>query len=383
MRTLLLLGLTTALVAPPRRVPVRGVAPLCGDAVGEDADEDVERPPDLEASAVVGDVGRSSTSPTFRAGFVGVVGSPNVGKSTLTNALLGQDLCIATSKAQTTRHRILGVANGDDYQLVLSDTPGILGDPAYALQSTMMTAAKAATRDAECVLFVTDVFEADDVVAASVAWMESQLPKEGERPPVVVALNKVDLLGRDADGFTKLGEDASRRVGTLEDCLARARNAVPDAVAVVPVSALDGDVDELARLVADQLPLSEQLFDADYFTDRPSRFFAAEIVREQILQQFSKEIPYSCEVRIDRFKEDVLHKGKPFVAIDAHILVSRDSQKGILIGHQGKAIKEVGTAARKRLEAFFEAKVHLALRVKVSKDWRSDDAKLRTMGYPV
>ncbi|KAH8079118.1 GTP binding protein [Aureococcus anophagefferens] len=338
-------GAAAALVAPhPKRACVAArpsVALPDADVAAVPGDGEADRPPELEASGPA----PATLATPFRAGFVGVVGSPNVGKSTLTNALLGQDLCITNSKAQTTRHRILGVANGDGYQLVLSDTPGILCDPAYALQSTMMTAAKAAARDAECVLFVTDVFEDPEVVAESAAWLDAQLASRAgdePKPPVVVALNKVDLLGVDDDGYPLLGEAASRR-----------------------------------------LPESAALFDDEYFTDRPSRFFAAEIIREKILAQFAKEIPYSCEVRIDRFKEDLELKGRPFVNIDAAVLVARDSQKGILVGKRGAAIKAIGVAAREHLETFFDAKVHLALRVKVSKDWRADEGKLKAMGYPV
>ena len=332
-------------------------------------DAGVAHPAELEATAPL------APKTGFRAGFVGVVGSPNVGKSTITNALLGEDLCVTTSKAQTTRHRILGVVTADAYQLVLSDTPGILERPAYELQERMMVAAKAAARDAECLLFVTDIFQDPDEVRDAYAWMEELLP--AQRPPVVVALNKVDLL---EEGL--LGDRAASRVGTLEDCLERTKASCPSACAVVPVSGLAKDnIDTLAQTLASNLPPSNYLYDPDFFTDRPQRFFVGEIIREQILEQFSKEIPYSCEVRVDRFKER-MKDGRPFVAIDAVVLVARDSQKGILIGKRGRGIRDLGTAARRRLEDFLGAKVHLALRVKVSKEWRSDDAKLRQMGYP-
>ena len=192
-----------------------------------------------------------------------------------------------------------------------------------------------------------------------------------------MALNKVDLL---EEGL--LGDRAASRVGTLEDCVERTKASCPAACAVVPVSGLARDnIDTLAETLASKLPPSNYLYDPDFFTDRPQRFFVGEIIREQILEQFSKEIPYSCEVRVDRFKERT-KDGRPFVAIDAVVLVARDSQKGILIGKRGRGIRDLGTAARRRLEDFLGAKVHLALRVKVSKEWRSDDAKLRQMGYP-
>jgi len=348
-------------------------------------EDPIERPEELEATAASFEAtaappqGRRAPSETFRAGFVGIVGSPNVGKSTITNAILGEDLCIATSKAQTTRHRILGVVTGDEHQLVLSDTPGILAEPAYKLQDTMMTAAKAATRDAECLLFVTDIFE-DEALLAAAEWTRALLPQE-DAPPVVVCLNKVDLFGDDEDGRPFLGEAARSQAGSLDDCVARVRQAFPEAAAIVPASGLTGEgVEDLVAAVAANLPLSDYLYDPEYFTDRPQRFFVAEIIREQILRQFSKEIPYACEVRVDRFKER-MKDGRPFVAIDAVVLVARESQKGIVVGKGGAGIKELGSAARARLEEFLQAKVHLALRVKVSKDWRSDDAKLRGMGY--
>jgi GTP-binding protein Era len=344
------------------------------DAADADAaaidDDCIEHPAELEATATL------KPKPGFRAGFVGVVGSPNVGKSTITNALLGENLCVTTSKAQTTRHRILSVVTSESHQLILSDTPGILERPAYELQERMMVAARAATRDAECVLFVTDIFQDEAEIRDAYEWMAEPLP--AQRPPVVVALNKVDLL---QDG--KLGDRAEQRVGSLAACLERVAAACPSAVEVVPVSGLEQEVDDLARALAAQLPESDYLYDPEYFTDRPQRFFVSEIIRAQILEQFSKEIPYSCEVRVDRFKEKTTHKdAKPYIAIDAVVMVSRDSQKGILIGTRGRGIRDLGTAARERIEEFLGAKVHLALRVKVAKDWRSDDLKLRQLGYP-
>merc|ERR1719174_407081 len=235
----------------------------------------------------------------------------------------------------------------------------------------MMVAAKAAARDAECLLFVTDIFQDENEVRDAYAWMEELLP--AQRPPVVVALNKVDLL---EEGL--LGDRAASRVGTLEDCVERTKASCPAACAVVPVSGLARDnIDDLAQTLAANLPPSNYLYDPDFFTDRPQRFFVGEIILEQI----SKEIPYSCEVRVDRFKER-MKDGRPFVAIDAVVLVARDSQKGILIGKRGRGIRDLGTASRKRLQEFLDAKVHLDLQIKVSKEWRSDKSKLRQMGYP-
>jgi len=330
---------------------------------------------------------RSADETPYRSGFVAVVGSANVGKSTLVNALVGERLCIATSKAQTTRHRVLGVATTPTYQMALTDTPGVIHDaPAYALQRGMMGAARRACRDAEVVLLLTDIFEisGDDAAASIARWLDATANAEA---PVVVAVNKVDLLRyTDEHGDPLLGPVASDLVGSEERAMARARALFGRSEKtrdVVPLSAARGDgVEALTETLVGLLPVSPPVYpdeDADFLTDRPSRFFAAEIIREQILEHYTKEIPYACEVQIDRFKEDQLPDR---LDIAATINVNRDSQKGILIGKHGRAIKETGTAARQRLEAFFDVpKVFLDLKVKVKKNWRSDENALRAFGY--
>lgn len=308
----------------------------------------------------------------FKSGFVAVVGSPNVGKSTLVNSLVGEKLCIATSKAQTTRHGILGVARGEGYQIALTDTPGVLQDPAYALQTGMMQAAGRACRDAEALLVVVDIFQSVEDIRAVAEWAN----KTANRAPVpvIVVVNKVDLFHDNC-----LGPEALQLAGSIDAALDRAREAVPYATAVLPVSALQDDGVPLARLLADHLPQSDPVYgDEDMLTDRPARFFAAEIVREHILRLYSKEVPYSCEVRIDRFNED----SDECYEIDATILVARESQKGILIGAQGNAIKQLGINARIAMEDFFQVpKIRLALKVKTSTNWRADRAQLKEFGY--
>lgn len=343
-------------------------APVIEGHDREDTIDDVEPVIKVDALLARGELAAQG----FKSGFVAVVGSPNVGKSTLVNSLVGQRLCIATSKAQTTRHGILGVAHGPGYQIALTDTPGVLSDPAYALQTGMMQAAGRACRDAEALLVVTDIFQSVDDIRAVAEWAN----KTANRAPVpvVVVVNKVDLFQHNA-----LGPDALAVAGSVDAALRRAREAVPYATAVLPVSALKDDGAPLARLLADHLPQSDPVYhEDDMLTDRPARFFAAEIVREHILQLYSKEIPYSCEVRIDRFNED----SDDVYEIDATILVARDSQKGILIGAQGSAIKQLGINARIAMEDFFQVpKVRLALNVKTSKNWRADTAQLKAFGY--
>ena len=322
-------------------------------------------------------VRRRASEEDYRSGFVGVVGSPNVGKSTLVNTFLGQKLCIATSKAQTTRHSILGLASGDGYQMALTDTPGVLHEPAYALQRSMVGAARRTCRDAEVVLLVTDIFETAEGGASQ---MRQWLGKTD--CPLVVAVNKVDLFEGDA-----LGPVAKDLVGSEAQALERAERAFPDAKAIVPISALKGDgIDDLKSMLVKLLPVSPPVFppeggedDDEPLTNRPSRFFAAEIIREQLLEQYSKEIPYSCEVRIDQFDENLL---PDVLEIHATILCARDSQKAILIGAKGQAIKQTGIKARENLQDFFQVqKVRLNLRVKTRKNWRSDDTALRQFGY--
>lgn len=337
-----------------------------------DVDSLVTEDEDVEQESIT--TGKSAVDQAYRSGFIAVVGSPNVGKSSLVNALVGERLCITTSKSQTTRHDILGIVTADNYQLALTDTPGLLAEPAYELHRGMMSAAKRACKDAECVLFVTDIFESVDVAAAAGKWVDAETRRN---LPVIVAVNKVDLVGSPT-----LSEETAANVGSIDDALCRAAQAVPNAAAVCPVSALNGSgLEDLARALAHELPETEPVFpDLDTLTNRPARFFASEIVREHILKLYSKEVPYSCEVAITRFNEDNPDRYE----IDATIIVDRPSQKAIIIGHKGSKIKELGIHSRIAMEDFFQVpKIHLALWVKVDQNWRSDQTKLRSYGYPV
>jgi len=296
----------------------------------------------------------------FRTGFVSIVGSPNVGKSTLMNALVDDDLSIATNKAQTTRQRITGVVTGQDFQIVYCDTPGIL-EPNYRLQEGMMQHVSAAVTDADVLLVVTDIFQ--EQLLESAADHEGFLRKLVETEcPIIVAVNKIDLI-----------DDAST---TIEEVTQRWTTMLPGAE-VVLISALErlhvGSV--LEKLTA-RLPESPPLYPADYLTDKPERFFAAEIIREQIFKAYAAEIPYSCEVVVTTFKD-----AKKILNIEAEILVLRDSQKGVVIGKQGAKIKQVGIESRLNLEKFFCKKVFVSLRVKVDAKWRSSDTSLRGFGY--
>ncbi|MGF1564874.1 MAG: GTPase Era [Flavobacteriales bacterium] len=290
---------------------------------------------------------------THRAGFVNIVGSPNVGKSTLMNRLVGERLSIITSKAQTTRHRIMGLVNGDDFQIVYSDTPGVL-DPKYKLQEGMMRFVQSALQDADVLIVVTDIFE-DDMnhpeTLEKIARMEV---------PVFVLINKVDLAEPDV----------------IEARITQWKERIPRAV-VGPISALHGfNTENILQYVIDKLPESPPYFPKDELTTKPMRFFVSEIIREKILLNYKQEIPYSCEVVVSQYLED-----GPVIRIRAEIVVARESQKGILIGHKGSMLKKVGTAARKDIEAFIDQKVFLELFVKVDKDWRNDDKKLKRFGY--
>ncbi len=288
-----------------------------------------------------------------RAGFVNIVGSPNVGKSTLMNQLVGERLSIITSKAQTTRHRIMGIVNGDDFQIVYSDTPGVL-DPKYKLQEGMMRFVQSALQDADILLLVTDVTEdtmAHPETLEKIARMDV---------PVFVLINKIDL------------SDEETIVRRIDEWKAR----IPRAV-VGPISALHAyNTENILQYIIDALPESEPYFPKDELTNRPMRFFVAEMIREKILLNYKQEIPYSCEVVVNEYREDGL-----LIRIRAEIIVARDSQKGILIGHKGEALKKVGTAARKDIEKFIDQKVFLELHVRVDKDWRNDDKKLKRFGY--
>ncbi len=288
-----------------------------------------------------------------RSGFVNIIGNPNVGKSTLMNALVGERLSIVTSKAQTTRHRIMGIVNGDDYQIVYSDTPGIL-KPNYKLQESMMGFVNTAISDADVVLYVTDVVEKS---TKNIEYLERL---KSSKAPVLLAINKVDLSNQ---------ED-------IEQIYSMWRELLPNAE-IFPISATEKfNLDPLFNRILELLPESPAWYDKDIFTDKNLRFFASEIIREKILLNYGKEIPYCTEVVIESFKEgDEIHH------IDAVIYVMRDSQKGILIGKGGLALKRVGTQSRKDMEAFFEKKVFLQIFVKVNPDWREDNRKLRQFGY--
>ena len=288
-----------------------------------------------------------------KAGFVNIVGNPNVGKSTLMNALVGERISIATFKAQTTRHRIMGIYNTDDMQIVFSDTPGVL-KPNYKLQESMLNFSTSALSDADVLLYVTDVVETADKhndFMEKVAKMDV---------PVLVLINKIDLT------------DQEKLIALVEAW----RGLLPKAE-IIPISALSKfNVDYVMKRVKELLPDSPPYFGKDQWTDKPARFFVTEIIREKILLYYDKEIPYSVEVVVEQFKED-----EKMIRIHAVIYVERDSQKGIIIGHLGKALKKVSTEARRELERFFGKKIFLETFVKVDKDWRSSDRELRNFGY--
>ncbi|MDO4758734.1 MAG: GTPase Era [Rikenellaceae bacterium] len=288
-----------------------------------------------------------------KSGFVNIIGNPNVGKSTLMNQLVGEKLSIITSKAQTTRHRIMGVVSGEDFQIVYSDTPGIL-KPSYKLQESMMKFVTGAITDADVILFVTDTVEESDRAAEILARLKKT------SIPVIVVVNKVDL-SNPAD---------------LEALVEKWHAELPEA-RIVPVSAKEQfNIEPLFQTILDLLPEGPAYYPKDTLTDKTLRFFASEIIREKILKFYDKEIPYSCEIAIEEYKEE------PTIdRIAATIYVSRDSQKGIVIGHKGEKLKKVGRAAREDMEAFLDKKVFLQLYVKVNDDWRNNDRELRRFGY--
>ena len=289
-----------------------------------------------------------------RAGFVNIVGNPNVGKSTLSNRLVGERLSIITSKSQTTRHRIMGIVNGEDYQIVFSDTPGVL-KPKFKLQQSMLEYSTGALVDADVLLYVTDVVEKP---TKNQDFLD-RVAKE--KIPILLVINKIDLL--------KGNDDLLRIIDQWKQLL-------PDAE-VFPTSALENfNVDNIMKRIVELLPESPPYFGKDALTDRSSRFFVTEIVREKILLTYDKEVPYATQVIVEKFDES-----DTAIHIMAVIYVERDSQKGIIIGHQGKMLKKVGTLARKDIETFFEKKVFLELYVKVEKDWRNQENKLRAFGY--
>lgn len=288
-----------------------------------------------------------------KSGFVNIVGNPNVGKSTLMNQLVGERISIATFKAQTTRHRIMGIVNTEDAQIVLSDTPGVL-KPQYKLQESMLAFSESALQDADILIYVTDVIE-------DATKNEEFLTKVSKMSiPVIVVINKIDLSTQ--EGVVKL--------------INKWQTLLPNAE-IFPMAAKEKfGPDALLQHVKELLPESPPYFDKDQWTDRPARFFVTEIIREKILLYYDKEIPYSVEVEVEQFKES-----EKLIHINAVIYVERPSQKGIIIGHQGVALKKIATEARKTLEKFFEKKIFLEMMVKVDKDWRSSNKSLKHYGY--
>ena len=283
----------------------------------------------------------------------GIVGLPNVGKSTLMNILVGERVSIITSKAQTTRHRILGIVNTDDMQIVYSDTPGVL-TPNYKLQESMLNFSNSALGDADVLLYVTDVVETVDKNEAFLQKVQNI------DCPVLLIINKIDLSNQ---------ADLEKMVALWKELLPKAE--------IIPVSAQSKfNVDYIKRRIEDLMPESPPYFEKDALTDKPARFFVTEIIREKILLYYQKEIPYACEVVVELFKEEA-----ELIHIKSLIIVERDSQKGIIIGHQGQALKKVGAMARKDIERFFGKKVFLEMFVKVEKDWRNRDNLLRNFGY--
>lgn len=288
-----------------------------------------------------------------KSGFVNIVGNPNVGKSTLMNALVGERISIITSKAQTTRHRILGIVNGEDFQIIYSDTPGVL-KPNYRLQESMLNFSRSALTDADVLIYVTDVFDSYDKNADFVDKVNLN------SAPLLLIINKIDLI------------DEEKLIVLVE----KWKTLTPRAE-IYPVSALEKfNIEPVFKRIKELLPDSPPFFEKDQLTDKSERFFVTEIIREKILMNYEKEIPYSVEVEVEQFKEE-----GNLIRINAVIYAERDSQKGIIIGHGGKSLKKVGTEARKDLEQFFDKKVFLELFVKVEKDWRNKDIKLKDFGY--
>lgn len=288
-----------------------------------------------------------------RSGFVNIIGNPNVGKSTLMNALVGEKLSIVTAKAQTTRHRIMGIVNGEDWQIVYSDTPGIL-KPNYRLQENMMKFVDGAIGDADIILYVTDTVETPDKNGEYVSKLKDL------ECPVIVVINKIDISDQ----------------AKVKELMAWWQEQIPAAV-VIPTSASEKfNLESILNAVVERLPECPPWYDKDAFTDKTLRFFASEIIREKILLNYKEEIPYCCEVGIESFKE-----GEQRYEIGAVIYVMRESQKGIIIGRQGAALKKVGTQARIEMEDFFQKKVFLSIYVKTDPDWRESRKELRKFGY--
>ena len=288
-----------------------------------------------------------------KSGFVNIIGSPNVGKSTLMNQLVGEKLSIITSKMQTTRHRIMGMVNEEDYQIVFSDTPGII-NPAYRLHQNMMNYVSEALKDADVILMVTDIYEDPRKLEERLVQMNNL------KVPTLLLLNKIDLSDQK----------------TIEKIVNLWKNKLPEAQ-ILPISALHQlSIQFILPKILEWLPENPPYFDKDQLTNKSMRFFVSEIIREKILKIYQKEVPYSCEVVVEEYKDE-----QKIVRIRANIMVSRTSQKSIVIGHQGKKIKKLGTDARLDIEAFTSKKVYLELYVKVDKDWRDKEGKLKKYGY--
>lgn len=294
-----------------------------------------------------------------KSGFVNIVGKPNVGKSTLMNRLIGEQMSIMTSKPQTTRHRILGIHSAEDYQIVFSDTPGLISDPKYGMQESMNKFAYSSFSDADLILFIIDLFEdyeGDEKVL--------KILKETTDTPKFLLINKIDL----------------DKEGKLEEIREKWKNFI-DFTEVFEISALEGlNTDLLLEKIVEHLPEGPAFYPKDQISDRNVRFFVSEFIREKILEQYKQEIPYSVEVVVDEYK-DSEKRGEPFAHILASIYVERKTQKGILIGHEGSAIKKLGSAARKKIEAFVGHQVYLELKVKLKENWRNDDKMLKHFGY--
>ncbi|MBR2249987.1 MAG: GTPase Era [Prevotella sp.] len=311
-----------------------------------------------------------------KAGFVNIVGNPNVGKSTLMNQLVGERISIATFKSQTTRHRIMGIVNTEDMQIVFSDTPGVL-KPNYKMQEMMLAFSESALADADVLLYVTDVIENPE---KNLDFLEKVRKMQ---IPVLLLINKIDELPaviaarKGKDGAAKSAPSGARNAQeALGRLVEKWHQLLPNAE-ILPLSAKNKfGVDMLLKRIKELLPDSPPYFDKDQLTDKPARFFVSEIIREKILLFYDKEIPYSVEVRVESFKES-----EQRIDIRAIIYVERDSQKGIIIGHQGVALKKVGAESRKALERFFGKKIYLETYVKVDKDWRSSDRELNIFGY--
>ncbi|HHS95114.1 MAG TPA: GTPase Era [Phaeodactylibacter sp.] len=297
---------------------------------------------------------------THKSGFVNIIGRPNVGKSTLMNALVGERMSIITHKPQTTRHRIIGIVSDEDFQIVFSDTPGFITEPAYKMQEAMNRFVFSTFEDADIMIFVTDTieqYEDDDQVI-------SRLKKINI--PLFLVINKIDLLKKPEEVLALIAK-WNQRVPFTE---------------TIPISALKkNNTDTLLNLILERLPEGPVYYPKDQWTDKPERFFVSEIVREKILQLYKQEVPYSCEVIVEAFKEAKTNIGEPLVRIRAEIYVARKTQKSILIGKQGTAIKKLGMEARKGIEAFLKKKVFLELFVKVKEDWRNDEKSLKHFGY--